>query len=97
MALIVEWTLEAEEQLDDILEYLEANWTDREISNFFNKLEEGLEIIRKKPLQQKKSERKIGTHEYQLTRQVTLFYSFDTTVATILVLWSNRMIPEKLK
>ncbi len=51
MALVIEWTLEAEKQLDDIIEYLESNWTEREIRNFFRKLEKALEVISSKPLQ----------------------------------------------
>ncbi len=97
MALKIEWTSEAENQLDEIIEYLEENWTNKEIRNFFRKLEEGLAIISKQPLQQKESLRKVGTYEYQLSRQVTILYSFNTTVATILILWSNRMNPKKLK
>lgn len=58
MALALEWTLEAEKQLDDIIEYLESKWTGREIRNFFRKLEKALEVISTKPLQQKKSERR---------------------------------------
>ena len=96
MALVVEWTLEAEKQLDDIIEYLESKWTGREIRNFFRKLEKALEVISTKPLHQKKSERRQGTYEYQLSPQTTIFYSFDKSVATILVLWLNRMNPEDL-
>ena len=97
MALAIEWTLEAEKQLDDIIEYLESNWTDREIRNFFRKLEKALKVISNKPLQQKISERKEGAYEYQLSPQTTLFYSFDKTTATILVLWLNKMNPTNLK
>ncbi len=48
MALIVEWTEEAESQLERIIEYLEENWTDREVRNFFTALERGLKIISSK-------------------------------------------------
>ncbi len=96
MALDVRWTLEAETQLDQIIEYLEKNWTDREIENFFDKLEQGIKTIRTNPLQQKQSSRKKGTYEYQLVPQVTLFYVFDESIVDILLLWSNRMNPENL-
>lgn len=97
MALVIQWTNEAEQHLDNIIEYLEKNWTDREIRNFFRKLEEGLEIIKTKPLQQKKSIRKPNTYEFQLSQQTTIFYCFDLKTATILALWSNKMNPKKLK
>ena len=97
MALKIEWTHEAEKHLDTIIEYLEKNWTEKEIRIFFEKLEEGLSIIKSKPLQQKKSIRKPRTHEYQLSTQTTLFYCFDTKTVTVLALWSNKMNPKKLK
>lgn len=96
MALDVQWTLEAESQLDHIIEYLENNWTDREIENFFKKLEQGIAAISENPLQQKESLRKRGTYEYQLVPQVTLFYVFDESTVDVLLLWSNRMNPENL-
>lgn len=96
MALEIEWTETAENQLDGIIAYLEANWTIKEIKQFFKNLEQGIETIAKRPKQQKKSLRKEGAYEYQLSPQVTIFYTFDTEQATILLLWSNRMNPEKL-
>jgi len=35
MALKVECTDEANEGLDDIIEYLEHKWTDKEVTHFF--------------------------------------------------------------
>lgn len=35
MALKVVWTNEANEGLDEIIEYLEQHWTEKEISKFF--------------------------------------------------------------
>ncbi len=96
MALEIEWTETAENQLDGIIEYLEANWTTKEIEQFFKKLEQGLETIRDRPKQHKKSLRKDGTYEYQLSPQTTVFYTFDTKQLTILLLWSNRMDPGRL-
>lgn len=97
MALDVEWTSVAEKQLDRILAYLETNWSEKEIKQFFEKLEEGIETIRVTPEQQKKSIRKRHSYEYQLSPQTTIFYTFDSKKATILLLWSNRMNPKNLK
>ena len=41
----LEWTNEAERNLDNIFNYLEVMWTEREISNFARKLESDLKII----------------------------------------------------
>ncbi|MFN2430218.1 MAG: type II toxin-antitoxin system RelE/ParE family toxin [Cryomorphaceae bacterium] len=96
MALELIWTQTAERQLDRIIEYLQTNWTEREISQFFKKLEKGLETIRTASNTQKKSHRKAGTFEYQISPQTTIFYTFDDKKATILLLWSNRMNPENI-
>jgi plasmid stabilization system protein ParE len=96
MALELIWTQTAERQLDRTIEYLQNNWTEREISQFFNKLEKGLKTILTTPDMQKKSLRKDGTFEYQISPQTTIFYAFDEKKATILLLWSNRMNPDNM-
>ncbi len=96
MALAIEWTDTAEAQLDDIIAYLESNWTPKEIRQFFNKLEQGIATIASHPTQHKKSIRKANTYEYQLSPQTTIFYTFDAEKVTILLLWSNRMNPNNL-
>lgn len=96
MALEIIWTQTAENQLDRIIEYLQTNWTEREIKQFFKKLDQGLDTIGKTPNMQKKSLRKDGAFEYQISPQTTIFYAFDNRKATILLLWSNRMNPENI-
>ena len=49
MALQIVWTDEANEGLDEIIEYLEYKWTEREVYQFFNRLEECLEKIKEAP------------------------------------------------
>jgi plasmid stabilization system protein ParE len=89
MALEIVWADEAKEGLDDILEYLEDHWTEREISQFFKRLEECLEKIKEAPHRQKDSLRKTGTKEYQHSAQTTIFYTYNNEVVNILRLWTN--------
>ncbi len=51
MALELEWTDTADEQLDRIIDHLEAKWTDKEIERFFEQLEKGIETISTYPKQ----------------------------------------------
>lgn len=51
--MIIVWSDEANEGLDEIIEYLENNWTDREIKNFFIRLEACLDKIAEAPHRQK--------------------------------------------
>ena len=74
MALEIYWTDEANEGLDDIIEYLENIWSEREIGRFFSRLEECLERIKEAPHPQKESLRKPRAKEYQHSPQTTIFY-----------------------
>ena len=49
MALTVRWTQEAVDQLDGIIEYLELNWSEKEIRTFFRKLEKAVGSISEYP------------------------------------------------
>lgn len=96
MAIEVVWSDEANRGLDDIIQYLESNWTEREISRFFIRLEECLEQIKEAPHRQKDSLRKPGTKEYQHSPQTTIFYTYNDQVVYILRLWTNVKNPGNL-
>ena len=96
MALAVRWTFEASTQFGEILDYLEDNWAEKEIRNFFGKLDKGIITISTSPYLHKKSIRRKGTREYQVTSQVTIFYVVNDGIVVILLLWSNRMNPKNL-
>lgn len=49
MALIVEWTTEAEETFDEIVKYLEIEFGDASVSNFINRVRMVLEEISEFP------------------------------------------------
>jgi plasmid stabilization system protein ParE len=96
MALEIVWSDEANAGLDDIIKYLEDNWTEKEINLFFLRLEECMNIIKTAPHRQKDSLRKPGTKEYQHSRQTTIFYSYDDHAIHILRLWVNVKNPDKV-
>jgi plasmid stabilization system protein ParE len=96
MALDILWTDEAKEGLDEIIEYLENKWTEREISRFFIRLEECLQKIKEAPHRQKDSLRKPGAKEYQHSPQTTIFYIYDDKAINILKVWMNIKNPGNL-
>ena len=97
MASTIVWSKEAEEQLDEIIDYLYQHWTDKEISKFFLRLEESLGQIKTTPQRFKNSERKSNTKEFQLSNQITIFYSHNKETVNILLLWVNKKNPINLK
>lgn len=96
MALEVVWSDEANDGLDEIIEYLEKKWTEKEVHHFFTRLEECLENIKEAPHRPKDSVRKPGTKEYQHSPQTTIFYTFDDKVVNILRVWVNMKNPDRL-
>jgi hypothetical protein len=71
-------------------------WTDREVRNFFIRLEECLENIVAAPQRQKDSLRMPGAKEYQHSPQTTIFYSYTTEVVNILLVWINAKNPNDI-
>lgn len=96
MALEIYQTDEAREGLDEIINYIEHKWTEREIRYFFKRLETCFEKIREAPQRQKDSLRKPGTKEYQHSPQTTIFYIYDDKAIYILRMWMNIKNPGSL-
>ncbi len=89
MALEIVWSIEAEELLKEAIEYLEKNWTRREIEKLFRKLEKALSNIANNPKLYKKSYRLNGTHECVISKHYSLFYTFDEKYVQIITFWNN--------
>jgi len=90
------WSSEASENLDQIVSYLLRDWSEKELTNFFIRLEKQLSIITMKPELYKKSIRKAGLHECQITNHNTLFYTFDAATVYIITVFDNRQNPSGL-
>ncbi len=91
MALTVRWSLEAEEAFDRIIEYLENNWTEKEIQNFVRKTHMVIGQIENNPYQFKASR----FHEIRkavITRHNSLFYfvNEDDGLVELYAFWDNR-------
>ena len=96
MALKIEWSIEAKTNLINIIHYLEKNWTPKEVQFFSRRLNVQLSILVKTPAIYKKSDKLHGAHECVLTKQNTLFYTFDEDKLYILSVWDNRQDAAKL-
>jgi plasmid stabilization system protein ParE len=91
------WSPVAKTSYFTILEYLEKNWTAKEIQAFVNRTEEILDLIKTRPslFQYSKSS---DTYRCVLVKQVSLFYRTrpSTNRIELLLFWDNRQNPEKL-
>ena len=95
----IEWTSEAEQNLNAIFDYLEAIWTEREVRVFAEKLENNLKIISTHPTIFPYYDDAKTARRCVLSPQTTIYYR-DISAKNkiiILTLFDNRRNPSTLK
>lgn len=92
------WTDNALFELQETYDYLETNWTERELRNLSTELEKTLSLISKSPKLFQKSEQK-GVRKVIVKKYNTLYYREikKTKIVEILSFFSNRQNPNRLK
>lgn len=92
------WSNASLNDLDSILEYLKSRWTIREVENFKVKLFKRIDLINRTPKLFKVSEQKPHLRKSVLSKQTSIFYSFDEKSNSIYIvrLFDNRMDSNKL-
>jgi plasmid stabilization system protein ParE len=95
----IEWTFEAEQNLNAIFDYLEATWTEREIKNFTKRLETNLQIISEYPTIFPYYNQKKAIRRCVLSPQTTIYYCSIPAQNKIIIitLFDNRRNPNTLK
>ena len=79
-----------------VLEYLDENWTVRELEAFIKRTEEVINHIKDNYLLYPYS-KESDTHKCVVMKQVSLFYRVKSTHIELLVFWDNRLDPAKLR
>ena len=90
------WTDRALSNLDSIIEYLTLNWSEKETSNFFRKLDSRIDIISRRPLLYPSTSSRENIRRSVLTPQVTIYYRINKETVEILTLFDNRQNPSRL-
>lgn len=95
----VAWTDHAVEELSQTFQYLQLNFSDREISRFAKKIESALGNISKYPNLYPESSKQKGVRRAVIGKFNTLYYriSSDKDQVEILSFFSNRQDTEKLE
>ncbi|GLU44983.1 type II toxin-antitoxin system RelE/ParE family toxin [Allomuricauda sp. NBRC 101325] len=91
------WTQNAITELTGIIAYLEVNWTEREIRNFFGSLDHTIELISKNPELFQLSKNKKDIRRAVIAKYTSLYYLTKSDSVEILSLFSNRQSPDKIK
>ncbi len=91
------WATQALSDLKDILDYLEKNWTEKELKKFSRELDHTIQLITISPELFPKSEKKTGIRKVVISKYNTLYYWKRENVIEILSIFSNRQDPDKIK
>jgi len=94
----IEWTSEAEQNLNAIFDYLEATWTEREVKSFAKKLEKNLEIISEYPTIFPYYDEIRNIRRCVFSPQTTIYYCNipNENKIIIITLFDNRRNPDTL-
>jgi len=91
------WSEEALSNLEEILDYLNERWTQKEIDKFKNKLNKQLEIISRFPTIFPVSNYNPNLRKAVLSKQTTIFYKIQDNIIYLAYLFDNRKDIRKIE
>ncbi|MDX9941721.1 MAG: type II toxin-antitoxin system RelE/ParE family toxin [Bacteroidales bacterium] len=84
-------------RLEELLQFLEREWSEKAKKDFIKKLDRSIHQITKHPDSTPESESVKGLHRCVVTKQTTLFYRYDSKTIQVAALFDTRQHPDKLK
>lgn len=91
------WTDYALEELENTIEYLEGNWTEKELQNLAVNIEKTLILISQNPDLFQVSEVKKDIRRAAILSHNTLYYRVKNNQIEIISFFSNKQNPKKRK
>jgi len=91
------WSDKALVDLQNIINYLIENWTQKEIQNFARQLDKRLELIAINPRLFPKTTKRKDVRKSVLTKHTVIYYEAKGSVVTIVTLFDPRQNPKKLR
>lgn len=86
----------AEDKLQKLFDYLTESWSLKVKSDFVEKLDRSIEIIKTQPESFPESDIKPGLHKCVVSKQTTLYFRFTSSQIKIVNIFDNRQDPSKL-
>ena len=90
------WSDKSLGDLQNIIDYLNTNWNQKEIQNFVRRLDKRLDIIVGNPRLFPKTGKRRNVRKSVLTKHTVIYYQVGKDVVTILTLFDPRQNPRKL-
>lgn len=94
--LEVIWSIESVNITDQIINYLNSEWSEREVKNFLEALKAFEEIVSFFPEIYPDSQIKKGYRRGVIVKQVSVLYSVENNRILVHTVFDNRQDPEKL-
>ena len=89
------WTAFAFKELEKTIEYLEENWTEKELRTLAESIEEKLALISQNPNLFQASDNKKNIRRVVIQTYNTLYYRFENEQIEIISFFSNRQNPKR--
>lgn len=89
-------TDEAEESLDEIIEYLRENWNETVVKNFISNIKSTIKRIQKIPNGFPKSQF-VDAQRALVSKQIVLLFRIENNTIIVLLFWDGRQNPDYLK
>jgi plasmid stabilization system protein ParE len=91
------WSPEAVDTYVAILEYLEKEWSEKEVKNFIARVNEKLDLLKQQPLLGRASGKKKGTYRTLINYRITLFYHYriNKKQLELVTFWNNLQNPKR--
>jgi plasmid stabilization system protein ParE len=94
----VSWTPTARKTYFKILDYLEISWTEKELQNFIDEVDQVIKHIAKDPHMYEASRKKKNVRKGFITKHNTLYYRIKPRKKELelITFWDNRQDPKRL-
>lgn len=93
----VSWTRRALSDLNSLIEFLEENWTEKEISQFAENLDHTIELISKNPKIFPTSRKKPTIRKAVVDKNNILYYRYQKETVELLTLFATKRDPNQKK
>ena len=93
----VYWTIESNNNLESILNFLKESWTQREIKNFSNRLSKLISLIKQNPFLFPISQYNPRLRKAALSKQITIFYKISGQIIYLTYLFNNKQNIDGIK
>jgi len=91
------WTSHALSELNETIDYLLKNWSEKELKNFAKALDNTLELISKNPKIFQKSSSSKSIRRAVVSKYNNLYYRCNEDTVEVISLFSNRKNPKSKK